>query len=143
MSRAPKTPPPFCDLPADADPNLLARAHAEVSDWAEGKTREEIVAKLIETRADLLRAEAEALDRLSAEIDWGARLSGSIHQENPLAASRYTPQAANRLAPLFDLTARRCSPYPAPCRPLAAGEGEGHAKQHYSGRKAFAPSAGP
>jgi hypothetical protein len=56
MSRAPKTRLPFPDLPADADPNLLARAHAEVSDWAEGKTREEIIARLVEVRADYLRA---------------------------------------------------------------------------------------
>jgi hypothetical protein len=67
MSRAPKTRLPFPDLPADADPNLMAQAHHEVSDWAEGKTREEIVAKLVETRADLLRASRDlkaALRRL-------------------------------------------------------------------------------
>jgi hypothetical protein len=71
MSRAPKTRLPFPDLPADADPNLLARAHAEVSDWAEGKTREEIIARLIEVRADLLRARRDlrALARRLREIE--------------------------------------------------------------------------
>jgi hypothetical protein len=46
----------FSDLPPDSDPNLLARAHREVTAWSRDRTPNEIVAMLIETRADLLRA---------------------------------------------------------------------------------------
>jgi hypothetical protein len=51
----------FSDLPPDADPNLLARAHREVTEWARDRSREEIVAMLVETRADLLRARRDLL----------------------------------------------------------------------------------
>jgi hypothetical protein len=46
----------FPDLPADSDPNILARAHLEVHEWARDRSREEVIDKLVETRADLLRA---------------------------------------------------------------------------------------
>jgi hypothetical protein len=46
----------FADLPPDSDPNILARAHREVTEWARDRSREEIVAKLIEVRAGQLRA---------------------------------------------------------------------------------------
>jgi hypothetical protein len=48
--------PAFPDLPPDADPNILARAHLEVHEWARDRSREEIVAMLVETRAGRLRA---------------------------------------------------------------------------------------
>jgi hypothetical protein len=48
--------PAFPDLPPDSDPNILARAHLEVHEWARDRSREEIVAMLIEVRAGQLRA---------------------------------------------------------------------------------------
>jgi hypothetical protein len=56
MSRAPKTRPQFADLLPDSDPNIIASAHREVTDWARDRSREEIIARLIEVRADYLRA---------------------------------------------------------------------------------------
>jgi hypothetical protein len=58
--RKPKPPSPrvevFTDLAADEDVTILARAHHEVSDWARDRTREEVIAMLVEVRADYLRA---------------------------------------------------------------------------------------
>jgi hypothetical protein len=48
--------PAFPDLPPDSDPNILARAHQEVTAWSRDRSREEIVAMLVETRAGRLRA---------------------------------------------------------------------------------------
>jgi hypothetical protein len=61
----------FSDLPPDSDPNLLARAHREVTEWARDRSREEIVAMLVETRADLLRARRDlrALARRLRELE--------------------------------------------------------------------------
>jgi hypothetical protein len=61
----------FSDLPPDSDPNLLARAHREVTEWARDRTREEIVAMLVETRADQLRAlrDLRTLARRLREIE--------------------------------------------------------------------------
>jgi hypothetical protein len=59
VTRPPKPPPRgevFTDLPPDSDPNILARAHREVTDWARDRSRGEIIAKLVEVRADYLRA---------------------------------------------------------------------------------------
>jgi uncharacterized coiled-coil protein SlyX len=61
----------FSDLPPDSDPNILARANREVTEWARDRSREEIVAMLVETRADLLRARRDlrALARRLREIE--------------------------------------------------------------------------
>jgi uncharacterized coiled-coil protein SlyX len=61
----------FPDLPPDSDPNILARAHQEVTAWSRDRSREEIVAMLVETRADLLRARRDlrALARRLREIE--------------------------------------------------------------------------
>jgi hypothetical protein len=48
--------PAFPDLPPDSDPNILARAHRVVTAWSRDRSREEIVAMLVEVRGDLLRA---------------------------------------------------------------------------------------
>jgi uncharacterized coiled-coil protein SlyX len=73
--RRPPKPSPrvevFADLPPDSDPNILARAYQEVTEWARDRSREEIVAMLVETRADLLRARRDlrALARRLREIE--------------------------------------------------------------------------
>jgi hypothetical protein len=71
--RPPNPPPPpvFADLPADSDPNILARAYQEVTAWARDRSREEIVAMLVETRADLLRARRDlrAMARRLRELE--------------------------------------------------------------------------
>jgi uncharacterized coiled-coil protein SlyX len=61
----------FSDLPPDSDPNILARANREVTEWARDRSREEIVAMLVETRADLLRARRDlrALARRLRELE--------------------------------------------------------------------------
>jgi hypothetical protein len=95
--RRPPKPSPraevFADLPADSDPNLLARAHREVNDWARDRSREEIVAMLVETRADLLRARRDlrALARRLREIE-------ERKARRPAGGRGHTREGAERMA---------------------------------------------
>jgi uncharacterized coiled-coil protein SlyX len=88
----------FPDLPPDADPNILARAHLEVHEWARDRSREEIVAMLVETRADLLRARRDlrALARRLREIE-------ERNAKRPAGGRGHTSEDAERMAAVREL----------------------------------------
>jgi uncharacterized coiled-coil protein SlyX len=91
----------FSDLPPDSDPNLLARAHREVTAWARDRSREEIVAMLVETRADLLRARRDlrALARRLREIE-------ERKAKRPAGGRGHTREDAERMAAVRELAER-------------------------------------
>jgi hypothetical protein len=91
----------FSDLPPDADPNIIARAHREVTEWARDRSREEIVAMLVETRADLLRARRDlrALARRLREIE-------ERKAKRPAGGRGHTREGAERMAAARELAER-------------------------------------
>jgi uncharacterized coiled-coil protein SlyX len=90
--------PAFPDLPPDSDPNILARAHLEVHEWARDRSREEIVAMLVETRADLLRARRDlrALARRVREIE-------ERKARRPAGGRGHTSEHTERMAAVREL----------------------------------------
>jgi hypothetical protein len=90
--------PAFPDLPPDSDPNILARAHSEVTAWARDRSREEIVAMLVETRADLLRARRDllAMARRLREIE-------ERKAKRPAGGRGHTREDAERMAAVRQL----------------------------------------
>jgi uncharacterized coiled-coil protein SlyX len=93
--------PAFPDLPPDSDPNILARAHQEVTAWSRDRSREEIVAMLVETRADLLRARRDlrALARRLREIE-------ERNAKRPAGGRGHTSEHTERMAAVRELAER-------------------------------------
>jgi hypothetical protein len=91
----------FSDLPPDSDPNLLARAHREVTAWSRDRTPNEIVAKLVEVRADLLRARRDlrALARRLHEIE-------ERKAKRPAGGRGHTREDTERMAAARELAER-------------------------------------